>query len=114
MGLKSSAQFDTIRSLGVASIGAAYAAIGTALTAPAVILCFKNNTNGDVFVSTDGTHDHLLLPANSFTIFDIRTNNMNLLDYVFPIGTQFYLKDGPTVATSGTFYIEVVSVGSSS
>ena len=110
MGLSNAAQFDTIRSAGVASIGAAYATIGAALTAPAVILTFKNNTNGDVFVSTDGTNNHLLLPSNSFNVFDIRTNAMNLLDYVFAVGTQFYVKDGPTVATSGTFYIEVVSV----
>lgn len=110
MGLSNAAQFDTIRSLGVAGIGAAYATIGTALTRPAVIISFKNNTNGDVFVSTDGTNDHLLLPSNSFNVFDIRTNAMNLLDYVFAIGTQFYVKDGPTAPTTGTFYIEVVSV----
>jgi hypothetical protein len=110
MVLSSAAQFDTIRSAGFASIGATYATIGTALTAPAVILVFKNATNGDVFVSTDGTNNHLLLPSNSFNVFDIRTNNMNLLDYVFQVGTQFYVKDGPTASTSGTYYIEAVTV----
>ncbi len=108
---KNSAQFDALRSLGFAAIGATYAAIGAALTKPAVVLTFKNNTNGDVLVSTNGSTDHLFLPPNSFNVFDIRTNAMNLTDFAFPIGTQFYLKDGPTVATSGNFYIEIVSVG---
>lgn len=104
------AVFDTIRSLGVAGIGAAYAVIGAALANRAVILTFKNATNGDVFVSTDGVNDNLLLPANSFNIFDIRTNAPNNTDLLFPIGTQFYVKDGPTAPTTGTFYIEVLTI----
>lgn len=104
------AEFDTIRSSGFAAIGAAYATIGTPLTERAVVLSFKNNTNGDVFVSDDGVNDKLFLPANSFTIFDIRTNAPNYTNLVFPIGTQFYVKDGPTATTAGTFYIEVLTI----
>ena len=110
MGLSNAAQFDEIRSLSAAGIGAGYAVIGDPLESPAVILTFKNATDGDVFVSTDGVTDHLFLPSNSFNVFDIRTNAMNLLDYVFAVGTQFWIADGPTVPTTGTFYIEVVSV----
>lgn len=105
-----SASFGTIRSAGFASIGAAYAAIGSALTDRAVVITFKNNTNGDVFVSTDGTNDHLFFPANSFGVYDVRTNAPTTNDLMFEKGTQFFVKDGPTAATSGTFYIETLIV----
>ena len=110
MGFIDRAVFDTIRSLGFAGIGAGYAVIGGPLANRAVILTFKNATNGDVFVSADGVNDNLLLPANSFNVFDIRTNAPNNTNLIFPIGTQFYLKDGPTASTAGTFYIEVLTI----
>lgn len=110
MGFIDRAEFDNLRSLGFAGIGGAYATIGTPLADRAVVLVFKNATNGDVVVSDDGVNDKLFLPANSFNVFDIRTNAPNNTNLIFPIGTQFYLKDGPTASTAGTFYIEVVII----
>lgn len=104
------AKFDTLRSAAHTSIGASYATIGSALPSEAVILTFKNQTNGDVLVSTDGTNDMLTLPANSFNVYDIRANAPNNSDFLFRKGTQFYVKDGTTAAASGTFYIEAVIV----
>lgn len=102
------AEFDTIRSAATGAIGATYATIGTALTSSATVVCFKNNTNGDVVVSTDGVNDKLFFTANSYAVWDIRTNSMTNNDYLFPKGTQFYVKDGTTASTTGTFYIEVL------
>ena len=102
----SRAKFDTIRSETV--IGAAYTALGSALSTPAVIVCFKNQTNGDVFVSADGTNNHVIMPANSYTVYDIRTNAPAGDNFSFREGTQFYVKDGPTASTTGTFYMEAV------
>ena|SRR3972149_2311042 len=110
MAYTNRASFATIRSATAAAIGAGYTTLGVSLTEPAVILSFLNNTNGDVFVSTDGTTDHLILPAATYQIFDIRTNAPNLSNLLFRAGTQFSVKDGPTVATSGTFYLQVVEV----
>ncbi len=107
---KDAAYFDTIRSTTPASIGATFATIGTPLTTQAVCLIFKNQTNGDVLVSTDGTNTMLAFPANSYTVYDIRTNAPRNTDLLFSIGTQFYVKDGTTASTTGTFYIEAVIV----
>jgi hypothetical protein len=104
------ASFAPYKTILPASIGATYAAAGTALANPAVVLTFINATNGDILVSTDATNDMLFLSANSFRVFDIRTNSGNLLNFMFPKGTQFYVKDGTTVATTGAFYIEIVQV----
>lgn len=107
---RNSAKFDTLRSAGFAAIGANYAAVGSALPSPAVCLTFKNATNGDVYISTDGVNNMLFLPANSFNVYDIRTNSPTYNDFMFAEGTKFYAKDGPTVATAGSFYIEAVIV----
>jgi hypothetical protein len=107
---KNAATFDTLRSASSAAIGANYAAVGSALPSPAVVLTFKNATNGDVYISTNGVDNMLYLPANSFNVFDVRTNSPTYNDLMFKEGTVFYAKDGPTASTLGTFYIEAVIV----
>jgi hypothetical protein len=102
--------FDTLRSLGTAGIGATYAAIGTPLGFRAVAITFKNLTNGDVVLSDDGSNDKMFFAANSYNVWDVRTNAPNTNDLMYPSGTQFYLKDGPTPSTTGTFYIEILVV----
>ncbi len=104
------ATFAPLKTTTPASIGATYAAIGTPLVNPAVVLTFINNTNGDVVVSGDGTSDNLKLAANSFRVFDIRTNSPELSNFMFAKGTQFYVKDGTTASTTGDFTIEIVQV----
>lgn len=104
------ATFAPLKTTTPASIGATYAAIGTVLANPAVVLTFINNTNGDVVVSADGTNDHLKLSASTFRVFDIRTNSAELLNYMFAKGTQFYVKDGTTPSTTGDFTIEILQV----
>ncbi len=104
------ATFAPLKTTTPASIGATYAAIGTPLINPAVVLTFINNTNGDVVVSDDGVNDNLKLAANSFRVFDITTNSGNLLSFMFAKGTQFYVKDGTTASTTGDFTIEIVQV----
>lgn len=97
---------DPIRTVAFGAISGTYAAAGTPLTQPVRLICFTNNTNGDVFVSTDGVTDMLFIAAGSFKLFDICTNRFNLQQYwVFPIHTQFYVKQS-TAPTSGAFYIE--------
>lgn len=104
------ASFDTLRSVAAGSVTSSYVAVGNALAVPAVCLTFKNNTDGDVVVSTDATNDMLYLPANSFNVYDIRTNAPLQNDFMFPQGTTFYVKQGSTIPAAGSFYIEVVIV----
>ena len=104
------ATFDTLRSVAAGSITSSFAAVGAALPAPAVCLTFKNDTNGDVIVSIDATNDNLYLPANSFNVYDIRTNGPFDCDFMFPQGTVFYVEQGTVVPTTGSFYIEAIIV----
>lgn len=97
---------DLLRSVAFGGISATYAPVGTKLSFPVRLICFTNNTDGDVFFSIDGVNDYLFVPANSFKLFDCTTNrtgNLGLL--VFATGTQFYVKQS-TVATKNAVYIE--------
>lgn len=107
--MKNKIQADTLRSLAFGSISGSYAAVGTALTVRAKIICITNNTEGDMIFSTDGSTDHLYVPAGSFKLFDVSTNYraVNQDECVFPIGTQFYVKQD-TAPVSGSVYIEIL------
>jgi hypothetical protein len=102
------AKFDTLRSLAFGSISGTYAAVGTKLTYPARLLVITNGTNGDLFLSTDGSNDMLFLAQNSFKLFDLSTNRLNVDQmFVVPAATQFYVKQS-TAPSSGSVYIEVI------
>lgn len=98
--------FDTIRSIAFGSISGSYAAVGAAFALPVRLIMFLNNTNGDVFLSTNGVDNMLFLPADSFQLFDMNTNRTNQDQYwVLPAGTQIYVKQS-SAPTSGAVYVE--------
>lgn len=110
MVYKNIASFATLKTTTPASIGATYAAVGSVLANPAVVVTFINNTNGDVLVSTDATNDMLSMSASTFRVFDLTANSPQPTTYVFPKGTQFYIKDGTTPSTTGSFNIEILQL----
>lgn len=103
------ANFDTIRTLGFASISAAYAAVGSPLDYNIRGICFTNDTEGDVYFTYDNTRDQVFVGAGSFKLWDIQSNINPQFDdkFVFPIGMQFYVKQ-ITAPVSGAVYIEVL------
>jgi hypothetical protein len=107
MTYRNDAAFDTLRSITGATITGSFQSLGAALTLPGLVICFKNQTDGDVIVGTNSTN-RLVLPSNSFTIYDIRTNAPSTINYMFAEGTQFQVKSGTSAPTSGTFYMEAV------
>lgn len=109
MSYTTQAKVDAIRSVAFGSITGSYVALGTPLGFPARIICFTNTTDQDVFLSTDGTTNQILVPAGSFKLFDITTNHrpVNQDDFCFSIGTQFYVKYA-AAPSKGAVYIEVV------
>jgi hypothetical protein len=107
--MKSRAELEPLRSLAFGSISGTYAAIGTPTDFPTRLICFTNNTDGDLLFSRDGSTDELFIAAGSFKLFDISTNHrpVNQDDFVFSIGTQWYVKQS-TAPTEGSVYIEVM------
>ena len=107
--MKQRAQLEALRSLAFGGISAAYAVIGTALDYPSRLICFTNNTEGDMLISRDGVTDEMFIAAGSFKLFDVSTNHKpsNQNDFVFEKGTQWYAKQ-ITAPVSGSIYIETI------
>lgn len=116
MSYKGRAQFNTLLTKAFGAITSSYSLVGT-IAKPIVAINFKNAmtvTDGDVvsgvdvFLSFDGTNDHIalpgIIPAESW---DIRTNAPNTSDYLLPAGTTIYAKTADT-PDAGAIYIEAV------
>jgi hypothetical protein len=102
-------QFDTIRTLAFGSISGTYASVGSATTIRARMVCITNNTDADMYFTTDTAVDQIIVPAGSFKLWDFQSNMNNRNDdvYVLEIGTQFSVKQ-VSAPSSGDVYIELV------
>lgn len=102
-------RYEGLRTLGFAAIGAAYAAIGTALANPARVIIAKNLTDKSVLFSINGVTDHFIIPSGGFQLIDVTTNKVRDDGFFTDQGTVFYAKQGPSGApASGSVYIEVI------
>lgn len=108
-------RFDKLRSIGNASLTASYSPIGFNATpstpAPFThamrVLHFINDTDGDVLVSFDGTNDNMIVLADSFTLYDLTSDQDSNEKFRYENGTQIYVKYS-TVPTTGTFYLVAI------
>jgi len=101
---------DPIRSIDSATFTGSYQAVGSALTRPIRLVKFVNNSTVLVTVSWDGVNAHDVLPATTFSLYDVTTNRVALTadgQYAIAVGTQFYVKGS---AGTGLFYI--ICIGS--
>jgi len=99
---------DVLRSLAFGGISGTYAAVGTPLTVNWRMFRITNNTNGDLFISFDGTNNNLFVPASSFVLYDLSANAAPVTEsdtFVMQVGTQFYAKQS-TAPSSGAVYVE--------
>ena len=98
---------ETVRSIGFASIGAAYMGVGTALDKPARLMVFQNLTDKAVMVSFDGVNDHLPLAANGYLIMDVTANKATDDGFFLAEGTRIYVKELTAPLTSGSVYVSI-------
>lgn len=99
---------DTLRTLAFGGISGTYATVGSVLAHNWRVFRITNNTNGDLFISLDGTNDNLFVPAGSFVLYDLSSNAPPISEsdnLVLKLGTQFYAKQS-TAPTSGALWIE--------
>ena len=102
------AALESAKSSDHTGAGAAYAALGSALSHSAVGLIVSSTFDESVWLSTDGTNDMILVPTGVITL-SIASNKQGISLLSFPVGTQFYLKQGPDGApTTGDIAISVL------
>ena len=95
---------ETCRSLAFGSIGAAYAAIGTAMENPIRAFLIQNHTNATVWISHDGVNNHFPLMANGYFMFDVTANRTQDTGFYMAEGDKLYCKRLGT-PTSGSVYL---------
>lgn len=80
--------------------GAAYAALGSALSAASSAFILSSSFNQTVWLSTDGTTDNILVIPDTCVTISIAANKQSQNQLAIPKGIQFYLKQGPDGAPS--------------
>lgn len=78
------------------AITASYAPFSTPLTHPASIVKIVNRSTDDVFISTNGTTDHDIAPANGYFLYDETANSPHEDNVYDGAGTQYYIKGAGT------------------
>lgn len=81
---------EAIREMSATGVGAitnTYQALGSVFTRDAFRIWITNNTNGDLYFSTDGVTDQKKMPAFSGRAYDDKTNDMYR-----KAGTQWYVR----------------------
>ena len=78
---------EAIREIAVSSLTTNYQVLGSVFTRDVFRTWMTNNTNGDVYLSTDGVTDMMKFPALSGRANDDKTNDMFRKK-----GTQFYIR----------------------
>lgn len=105
MALSSKLVYETLKSIDSASFTGSYQTLGAALGHPGVIVRLVNNSGVLITISTDGSTDMDVAPANSFWLYDVTSDSPSENDSIFiPKGTQYYVKGS---ASTGLVYLVV-------
>lgn len=101
--------FDAVRELDSTSITTNYATLGVPLTEHVRLISISNSADEEIYISFDGTTDHLRLAQNSFKLLDLSANKVRDDGLFISVGTQIYVKFVSTTTTSGTVWVEIMS-----
>lgn len=83
----SSIKWEAIREIAAGSLTVNYQNLGGVFTRDSFRIWVTNNTNGDIYISTDGTDNMIKMPAQTGRAYDNKTNDMFL-----KTGTQLQVK----------------------
>lgn len=102
-------RFDTMRSLGFASIGAGFMGVGSAFAYPIKLLKIVNLTNANLIVSYDGVNNQDIVTANGGCIYDVAANKADPAGtFQLSVGDRVYVMEETSAPTSGNVYVVVV------
>ncbi len=90
---------EPLRTIGFASIGVGFTALGTPFDNPIRLFKIVNTTDQTILVSWDGIVSHDIVPSNGFVLYDISSNKTsNSNDWNFAQGTQIFVTYSGVVA----------------
>lgn len=101
-------EFDPVRETTAGDITGSYTTLGAPFSDHVRLIDFNNTTDQEVYISFDGTTDHLRFAQNSFKLFDLSANKIRDDGLFVSVGTQLYIKYVSTTTTNGSFWAEVM------
>lgn len=100
-------QWENLRSLAYGSMAGTYTGIGTPLANPARLIALYNSTDQDLFLSTDGINDKIVIPSRSQRLYDIASNKSVQGGCLFlAAGQRMYVRYPGSAPTLGSIYFE--------
>lgn len=108
-------RFDQLRSVAFGSITSSFVGMGF-VTSPGTpapfthamrVLNFQNTTDGDIYISFDGTTINAIVPASSFSLYDLTSDQDDNESFRYENGTQIYVKYS-SAPTLGSFYLTAI------
>jgi hypothetical protein len=103
---------DGLRSIAFGSITGSFGALGTPFGKPMRLIKIINTCNTDMIISFDGTNANDYIPAGSFSLYDLTTNQVNnLAGWFFRIGTQVYVEYASAPASGNVYVIALYGQG---
>ncbi len=105
-------RFDSVRTSAIASITGSYTALGLPFGHQMRVLHFVNDSNGTYMISFDGINDNVPLLADSFSLYDL-TSDQDLNEHFrYQTGTQIFIKSliAPTATTDQTDSVYLVAI----
>lgn len=105
-------RFDAVRSVDYDSITDEYTPLGTIFGHAMRVLHFVNDTNGTYMLSFDGTTDNFPLLNESFTLYDLTSDQDENESFRYEKGTQLYIKwlVQPTLLANSSNTVYAVAV----
>lgn len=102
---------DSYRSLAFGSISGTFAAVGSAFAHPMRLVKIVNTCDADMIISFDGTSLNDYIPAESFALYDLCTNEVENGGWFFRTGTQVYVKQASAPSSGSVFVIAMYGQG---
>lgn len=100
--------YEGIREVAAAAVGATYGAVGTATIDHTRLCRIVSTLDADVYISINGTTDHMRIAAGSFVLYDYSTNKIQNDGLFLAQETIFYVRRVAGAATTGSLWIEII------
>lgn len=107
MGYGRKLLFEPIRSSAYSAIGSSYTAIGNPFDNQIRLFIINNDTDAPVFISFDGTNDHIFVPSFGHIVLDIAGNRVTEGGFFLSKRCDVFQKkaDASLSPTTGSLYI---------
>lgn len=97
-----------MRSILFGSIGATFTAIGTPFGHAMRVLVFRNTSDADVYISFDGTTINDIIPAGSFSLYDITSDQDINEHFRYQENTQVFVEYVSTPPSKGGLFLTAI------